>query len=412
MAIRRLRLFLLLLAALAVASMGRAADLTPVKGEVLKIGDVVSVSAKEIVFKDGDKNITRPMKDVLKIDLRDLGFLDEKKVRTDVELTDGTIFRCKKWSIKGKEALLTLLVGTEVKVPLGVIANVLNNANVPRYHNDWPSRLAAKRGKEVLVIAVDGLPQNIECTLGDGDKDGKAIEYAITIGEKTTLAKREFDKLHGLIFKNRLDSKAPPVICRVLDTASDVVMVSKVGLKGGVVSVTTPAGVSFDLNQNVVSRLDFSKGRLEYLSDLTPAKVEISSTAEDDDKAVQQHVYKDVSLGKEDRTPIVVGGKLFKKGLAIRPYTKLTYDLKGDYREFSARIGLDDNVGAAGKVTLVISGNGKELQTLTFSAVDKKKFSDVVLNIKDVEKLTIEVKSGDLLDLGKHVDLADAKVSK
>jgi hypothetical protein len=36
----------------------------------------------------------------------------------------------------------------------------------------------------------------------------------------------------------------------------------------------------------------------------------------------------------------------------------------------------------------------------------------VTINIKDVQKLKIIVGSGDLQDIGKHVDLADAKVTK
>ena len=36
----------------------------------------------------------------------------------------------------------------------------------------------------------------------------------------------------------------------------------------------------------------------------------------------------------------------------------------------------------------------------------------LTLNVKDVQKLKIVVGTGDLQDIGKHVDLADAKVTK
>jgi hypothetical protein len=42
----------------------------------------------------------------------------------------------------------------------------------------------------------------------------------------------------------------------------------------------------------------------------------------------------------------------------------------------------------------------------------KEKPFEKTLNVKDVQKLTIIVASPDLLDLGRHVDLADARVSK
>jgi len=75
-------------------------------------------------------------------------------------------------------------------------------------------------------------------------------------------------------------------------------------------------------------------------------------------------------------------------------------------------VGLDDNVGSFGPAVLIVEGNGRELHKATFTASDKKKYQALRLNIKDVQKLRIIVKSGDGFDLGKHLDLAEARVSK
>ena len=71
---------------------------------------------------------------------------------------------------------------------------------------------------------------------------------------------------------------------------------------------------------------------------LEPAKEVTRSNVEDGDRAEQQHVYKDSSVSGKD-TPLKVGGKPYPKGLALRPYTELVYDLRGEYREFSAVVG-------------------------------------------------------------------------
>ena len=60
----------------------------------------------------------------------------------------------------------------------------------------------------------------------------------------------------------------------------------------------------------------------------------------------------------------------------------------------------------------MFEGDGKELATETISSEDKERFKALTLNIKDVQKLKITVKSDDEFDTARHLDLADAKVSK
>jgi hypothetical protein len=68
-------------------------------------------------------------------------------------------------------------------------------------------------------------------------------------------------------------------------------------------------------------------------------------------------------------------------------------------------------VGGTGRPTIVkIEGDGKELMKQSVSRKDKPK--DVTLNVLNVKTLRITVMSEELLDLGHHVDLANARVSK
>jgi hypothetical protein len=187
-------------------------------------------------------------------------------------------------------------------------------------------------------------------------------------------------------------------------------MVSSVTPKGdGGLTVETPAGAKIDFTREQLARLDYTPGKLEYLSDLEPLKVVSKSNLDDGDDPDQWHVYKDTNLNKGR---LALGGITFARGLALKPYSELTYNLKGDYREFEAIVGIDDNVKASGVVTLTIEGDGKELSTVTISSEEKKPFKNVLVNVKDVQKLRITVKAGGLFDIGVHLDLADAKVRK
>jgi len=97
----------------------------------------------------------------------------------------------------------------------------------------------------------------------------------------------------------------------------------------------------------------------------------------------------------------------------LRAFTELEFDLGGEYREFKAEVGVDDSIVATEHKTILrIEGDGKELKTMTVSRKDKERPIHLSLNVKDVQKLKIIVTANDWVDLGKHVTLADALVSK
>jgi hypothetical protein len=404
------RLLALVLGTLLLATSVRGADVLTAKGEVVK-GEVVSVSDKELVLDHSGKRETMPLTNVLRIDLREAQKPAPPATWADVELTDGTLLHASKWALKKNQIEATLLSGPTVTVPLSSISSILNEAQVEANRRDWNKRIAGKRASDVMVVTLKGVIQGVECTFGAGDETGETIEVTATLGGEVQTFRRKLATLQGLIFRRTLDSKAPPAVCKVLDTMSDVVMVSEVVYGDKEVKLATPAGARLTFPTEQVARLDYTKVRLDYLSELEPITLITRSNVEDGDKAEQQHVYRDVSL-KGDKAQISLGGVTYSKGLALRPYTEMTFDLKGEYQEFSAVVGLDDNVGTVGETVLVIEADGTVLETITFRATDKKKFQKVTRNIKDVLRLRIVVKSGDDFDLGKHLDLADAKVSK
>jgi hypothetical protein len=203
------------------------------------------------------------------------------------------------------------------------------------------------------------------------------------------------------------------VLCKLSDTMTNLVMVSALAAGADGYTVTTPAGVKIDYPKALLVRLDYSKGKLTYLSDVDPDKVVYSSTEETPvpyrrDKNLDN---RPLSLANAGDVQLPWGKGPCPKGLALHAYTSLEYDLGGDYREFSAWLGVDEGVGGSdGATRVVIQGDGKELYNEPVSPRDKP--VHVTCNIKDVRRLRIIVSSADLLDLGRHVDLADAKVSK
>jgi len=101
------------------------------------------------------------------------------------------------------------------------------------------------------------------------------------------------------------------------------------------------------------------------------------------------------------------------KGLALHSYTELEYDLKGEYREFKAVIGIDETLGGAEPTVVRILGDGKELYKATLTPGDKDKpAQEVTLSVKNVFKLRLIVQAAKFLDLGSQALFAEARVSK
>jgi len=417
-----------LLVLLVCASVGWGAELLTLKGEVIK-GEVAGISDKEVVLSQGGKEVATPVSQVLQLDFgRPVGKLPGDAQYTDVELTDGTLLHCSACAIKGKEVEMTLLAGPTVKVPLSTLANLLNNAQKEKYRREWTERLSKKRRHDVLVRLLkprarvrqeeprEGEPRKeedaepiiagIEGTLGEGDESGQAITFTAEVGDQKITRSYALARLHGLIFERGPDPKATPVVCRLYDTYRDLVMVSAAASTPAGLTVTTPAGARIEYPAALVARMDYSKGKLTFLSDLQAQVVEHPPFPD----VEPEHPRRDRNL-KGD--PLRLGSQAFVKGLAVPAYAELEYDLGGEYREFKAVVGVDDVGKREDPVPLRIEGDGRELYSGTFSRREKKRDHEVILNIKDVQKLRIIVGSDHPLeDAEKHLELCDAKVSK
>src|SRR5262249_51521197 len=155
-----------------------------------------------------------------------------------------------------------------------------------------------------------------------------------------------------------LGAKAAPVVCKLFDTIQDVVMVSSVAPRQGGLVATTPAGAKIDFSHEQLAPLDYSTGQLDFLSHLEPRNPELKPKPFHTGNARDRwFVYRDTNLNNKT---IRLGGVNYPKGLTLVPEVELTYDLKGDYREFSAVVGIDDESKGEGEVDLIIEGDGKE----------------------------------------------------
>jgi hypothetical protein len=323
---------------------------------------------------------------------------------TDVELTDGSLLHCSQVELKAKEATLRLVSGQVVKAPLEAITYMVNDAQEEKTQQDWKEQIAKKRSSDVLAVRREGELQTLKGTFGEADGDGKEIQF--DLNSKGAPRGVPLEKIYGMLFLRQPDPKAPPTLCKLYDTNANVVMMAAADVTAGGFTITTSSGVKIEYTKAQVARFDYSRDKVRYLSDMDPVKVVQTSTQGD-----PEPYRRDKNL--DGIAGLRLGGKIYNKGLAVHAYTSLEYQLDGEYREFTAVLGIDESVGGSDGQTIVkIEADGKELASEAVSRKDKDLPRKIQRSVSGVQRLRIVVQSPDLLDLGKHVDLADAKVSK
>ena len=105
---------------------------------------------------------------------------------------------------------------------------------------------------------------------------------------------------------------------------------------------------------------------------------------------------------------LTIGERKFERGIGTHAYSKLVYELDGEYQVFAATIGIDAAAERHGDCVFIVLGDGRELARERMTGQMPAK--DLKLAIEGVQQLTLLVEPGEDLDLADLADWADARV--
>ena len=117
--------------------------------------------------------------------------------------------------------------------------------------------------------------------------------------------------------------------------------------------VETPWGQELKLPAPEVQSVRFRGGKMTYLSDLVPSKVEEAPFF-----GRRLSWKRNVNLLGQ---PLKMNGQTFERGLAVHSRCVLTYDLNRAYTTFEAFVGFDETMGVKGRVDCRVFADGKEI---------------------------------------------------
>jgi hypothetical protein len=392
-----------LLALLVCVPLGRAAELRTLSGKSY-VGQILAAGDKVVEISTPAGNVKVPTSQVLDVRIQPAKPAADAP-RIDCELTDGTVLRCKPegLAIKGTAVQLTLISGAVVKVGLKDVSHFLRDAHKAALRDRFREIMKRKvKNDRMLVLKGDKDAKNpdldfIAGTLGEADAKGERIEFRYPDGKTF---KPRLARLQGMLFF-RPNPELSPTVCQVHDVTGDVFMANKLSADASGYKLTTATGASVGLDKAAVARLDYNINKLNFLSDLEPSRV-----VERSGSGLITRYRRDRNL---DNDPIRIHGKAYPKGLSLHAYTELEYNLDGKYKDFSAVIGVDDQVAGTSKAQVTVECDGAKVFS---QEIDRKTVKKLTVRVKDVSKLVLIVSSKNLLDLHDHVTFADAKVSQ
>lgn len=320
-----------------------------------------------------------------------------------VRLTDGSLALAEKYSVQAGEATMDLGAERTLTAPTAAIAHV--RFSVPdELHAQWQEILKTKAAGDLVVVKKQGALDYLEGVLGDTDADGG---FAFTLDGQSLAVKRS--RLAGIVYFHKAADPLPAAAAIISDSVGNRFAAATLRLDDTALAGTTPAGAAWSAPLASLAKVDFSQGRVAYLSDLEPLRSGWTALVSGGNvpKSVAAYYSPKRDRGLEARD-LLVAGVRYDKGLALHSRSEVAYRLNGEYRRFQALAGIDDRTAGAGSVRLEIRGDDRVLWEGDVAADRPPQLLNLATD--DVRVLSILVDYGDGQETADHLDLCDAKV--
>ncbi len=322
-----------------------------------------------------------------------------------VELIDGSELAAASFSAAAGTSEIELVGGQKLSTPTRSMVAVRFKEQDEKIAGQWEQIRRLKITGDVIVIRKKDAIDYLEGVLGDVTADKVHFELD---GEMIPVSR---EKVEGILYYSAAGRELPPAVCIVRGPGATRVQAQDVTLAEETVELVSVTGVKLRFPLEAIEELDFSLGKIQYLSDLQPTLARWTPYfGIFEQLAAAQALFQPRSNRALAGGPLRLGGKSYRKGLALRSGSLLRYRLPDGYRRLTAVVGIDDRVAAGGAATLVIRGDDRELFTASLRGGEEPQTID--LDVSGVRTLTISTDYGADLDIADHVDLCDARISK
>ncbi|MCA9063779.1 MAG: NPCBM/NEW2 domain-containing protein [Planctomycetaceae bacterium] len=336
----------------------------------------------------------------------------------EILLLDGSVIDCENVARTAQTTRVEKSWIGAVQIPDALVRAVRLQAAVPEYSAQWTGYLERQSATDLLVIAKrggDGLdflagnvvsiaPEKIEFLL-----DGDTIPVPPS-------------RVYGVVFakpEGAAQSVTPGV--RLLGVSGQIVGLKDCSMNSDGLRITTTWGSEATVNTAAVSSIDFSSGRIRYLSDMEwlsekmhgidpPEQAVRLKLSEELTKLEQEWYRPQRDHTFEMDSPLRLRGRQYRKGLCMRSRSEISVALDRKFTTFEALAGVDDEVAfnLNRRVALTVRGDDQVLYSSEFATSQDP--VPVSIPVENISTLTILVDYADNDSSCDWLDLAEARL--
>ncbi|MGQ9574912.1 MAG: NPCBM/NEW2 domain-containing protein [Thermoguttaceae bacterium] len=322
-----------------------------------------------------------------------------------LELVDGSCLVGSAYTAAEGRTRLTLTDGTPLELSTNDVKWVRFRPQTAATAAQWARFLEAEMKSDLLVLstaeAIDrhkGLIRTVSPEVVQFELDGELLPV-------------QRARVYGLVYYHPAGRELPQALGSVEEVSGASWSVQAVALAGQRLEWTTPTGLKVARPLAGVKRIDFSRGKVLYLSDLEPESVSWTPyIGLGNDFPAREESAAPRRDRSRDGGPLQLDGKTYNKGLALASRTLLVYRLPERFRRLVAVAGIDDRVRPHGHVRLEIRGDQKVLLETTLCGREPAR--PLSVELAGVRRLAILVDFGEDLDVADHLDLGEARLVK
>jgi NPCBM/NEW2 domain len=312
-----------------------------------------------------------------------------------VQLVDGSQLAAEGLTVAGPDVALKHRTLGSFKLPANKLKTIRFAAADPQVEAGWSELQKRASKKDMVVIRKQDVLDHLDGVIGAIDE--QSIRFVLD-GEEVPI-KRE--KVYGLIYVRKEAAASPSP--RVELTTGEAVAVTKPTVAAGQLLFGLGGSGQLGCDLSGVKRIDFSAGKVVYLSNLEPKDVRYVPFFD--------FIWEYRRDRNFDGKPLTLGNKPYAKGLAIHSRTTLRYRLPTGYRRLQGLVGIDDEIRVENVALVQIKGDGQGLFQKEVRGGQGPEVIDV--EIAGLSELEIYVDYGsDGLDIGDRVHLADIRLVK
>lgn len=380
-------------------------EITSLSGQQ-QTGTLVNITAKELSLQPE----SGPVQTIPTADLLEVRRKTDKAAASEpadaaivrVALTDGSQLQLQDVATTAKELRGRHALLGDVALPITAVHSVRFAPPSSKFDPLWTPLKEKGAKTDMVVLQKPEVLDHLDGVIGAIDQ--ATIKFLLD-GDEIPV-KRE--KAFGLIYA-RKPSNAK-LAARVELSNGDIVAVKSVAADGEQWKLEPLAGAAWQLPIEGVTVVDYSLGKVVYLSSLEPRSVNYTPS-EKIEGSTEEFFWKFRRDRSLEGKPLRLGQKTYARGLAIHSETELKYRLGGEYRRFQAMLGIDDEITKYGVTGIRILGDRKELYS--GECLPRRPVIPLDLDVSNVVELDIIVNFGsDKLGIGDRIHLADARLVK